>query len=150
MERLTSTYSLFPETVWPTADTPKWKRPSRQSAFEHISRLRPVLTSPQVKTHRNARLGWSGTWKLSILKCAPSSLRLGLPKLLEWDWAWAWGWGVGCYSVSPLSLLCQREKGPWDLFYMADGASFCLLELMEKSYTWMSAGLVMFSLQIQI
>lgn len=33
---------------------------------------------------------------------------------------------------------------------MADGASFCLLELMEKSHTRMSAGLVMFSLQIQI
>lgn len=110
MERLTSTYSLFPETVWPTADTLKWKRPSRQSAFEHISQPRPVLTSAQVKTHRNARLGWSRTWKCSILKCAPSSLRLGLPKLFKWDWAWAWGWGMGCYRVSSLSSLVEGER----------------------------------------
>ena len=83
-------------------------------------------------------------------KVCPLLTETGAPQTLRVRLGLSLGMGRGLHSVSPLSLLCQREKGPWDLFYMADGASFCLLELMEKSYTWMSAGLVMFSLQIQI
>lgn len=82
----------------------KWKRPSRQLVFKHISRPCPALTSSQNSQERRT-LTWDpghGNFQSWV---SPSSLMQGLPKLCKVRWGWDWGREWGGTAVSLFSLV---------------------------------------------